>query len=168
MLFKKGVVLWVFSLAAVVTVGVATYKIGVNQNQDVIETLEAEQKQNQEAQPLSLELALEQDVRIMEARLKSIQSNIANLKEQSTRVNQELAVRQYPDETVLEEVQANIATLPRSPDQKAVPLPAESSSARVLAQPKSPSGIPVPVLENYQKETGVNPAEIEALMRRTQ
>ena len=52
-------------------------------------------------------------------------------------------------------------------DQKEVFLPPESSSAKVLAQPKSKSGISQSVLDGYQKETGVNPAEIEALMRRT-
>jgi len=49
-----------------------------------------------------------------------------------------------------------------------VPIPPDSLDGKVINQPKSASGIPVSVLQNYQQETGVSPDEIEELMRRTE
>lgn len=49
-----------------------------------------------------------------------------------------------------------------------VPIPADSPSGKLMTQPRTASGIPTSVLQNYQQETGVSPSEIEELMRRTE
>lgn len=152
-------------LVLVSAVGFGAYQLGVNQESAKNQKQASIQKQ---AEPVSPEVALEQDMRKMEARIKAVNSNLEQLIKKSKKINNDLAELESPDDSILAEVQAQIDALPRTPDQKAVPLPPESSSAKVLAQPRSPSGIPQPVLDNYQKETGVNPAEIEALMQRTQ
>jgi len=48
-----------------------------------------------------------------------------------------------------------------------VPFPPDSPAGKLRNQPRTESGIPVSVLRNYEKETGVSPDEVEELMRRT-
>ena len=104
----------------------------------------------------------------MEAQIESINSDISKLEDESQIISENLASIESPDESALLELQAQIEALPETPDQQAVPLPPESSSAKSLALPRSESGIPQPVLENYQRETGISPEKIEELMKRTQ
>ena len=49
-----------------------------------------------------------------------------------------------------------------------VPIPADSPDGKVLNQSRTASGMSQQVLQNYEKETGVSPDEIEELMRRTE
>ncbi len=167
-MLSNKVVLFASSLVILSAVGFGAYQFGVSQSQEDIQKLQKEKESAVKQQAVSPEIALEQDMRKMEARIKSVNASLEQLAKKSEKINNDLSELESPDDTILAQVQAQVDALPRSPEQKAVPLPAESSSAKVLAQPKSPSGIPKPVLENYQKETGVNPAEIEALMQRTQ
>ena len=48
-----------------------------------------------------------------------------------------------------------------------VPIPADSPDGKILNQTRTASGMSQQVLENYERETGVSPEEIEELMRRT-
>lgn len=49
-----------------------------------------------------------------------------------------------------------------------VPFPSDSPAGKLQNQPRSASGVPLSVLQNYEQETGVSADEIEALMRRTE
>ena len=156
---KKSVYIFL-SLLAISVIAYTVFQFGsksVKQEKVVV----------QQKPTLSPEQVVQQDMRKLEARLNMIKQKMDNLDKTSNKLGESLASLEDPEIAELNSVQAKIDTLPKSPDQKAVVLPPESSSAKVLAQPKTASGIPMHVVENYQKETGVNPAEIEALMRRT-
>ena len=111
-------------------------------------------------------IASEPGLRQMEAKMKALNAKLAQLEIAGEKAKEGLKDIQEVDSSIIEAARVSVEALPRSPAQKAVPLPEGSASARVLAQPKTESGIPQKVVENYQKETGVNPAEIEALMRK--
>ena len=167
-MLSKKVVLLISSFAVLLTVGLGAYQVGLNQNKEDIQKLKAEKEQVIKQKAVSAEAAFEQDVRKMEVRIKSVNANLTQLVKRSEQINNDLASLEPINETIFTAMQAKIDALPRSSEQKTVPLPEGSSSAKVLAQPKFESGIPQLVLDNYQQETGINPAEIEELMKRTQ
>lgn len=114
------------------------------------------------------EVVSDQSLRKMEARLQAIQSRLDAVKQKSEVLDNSIADVKTQDISGIEAAQARIEALPDTAEQKNVPLPEDSPSAKVLNQPKTASGIPVKVLENYQQETGVSPDEVEALMQRTE
>ncbi len=164
-MLSKKIILFSSSLVLMFIVSYGSYQFGLSQSEKETQVSLKEQAPGKE---VSLEDALEQDMRRMEAKINAVNANLSQLVQQSEQLNKDLTALETSDGSTLAQVQAQIDALPRTPEQGAVYLPEESSSARVLAQPKSPSGIPNPVLENYQQETGMNPAEIEALMQRAQ
>ena len=160
-------ILVIGSLASVLVLVVAVggYQLGTRENKALIEDL---QKNQAQSTPVSFEEALENDLRKMEAQIESINADLTKLDEDSQVISESLASIESPDDSALLELQAQIDALPQTPDQQAVPLPPESSSAKALALPRTESGIPRSVLENYQNETGISPEQVEELMKRTQ
>jgi len=67
----------------------------------------------------------------------------------------------------LEELNGRLLETKVSSASADVPFPLDSPAGKLRSQPRTESGIPVSVLRNYEKETGVSPGEVEELMRRT-
>jgi len=65
----------------------------------------------------------------------------------------------------LEELNERIIGATVSDTSAGVPFPPDSPAGKLRNQPRTESGIPVSVLRNYEKETGVSPDEVEELMR---
>ncbi len=108
---------------------------------------------------------LEMQAKEMERRLAEITRKIASLKKMSIGVKDMNTVAEE-SQNRLKGVKTNLALLREKERNIEVPIPPESPSGKILNQPKSASGIPFAVLQNYQMETGVNPEEIEELMRK--
>ncbi len=68
----------------------------------------------------------------------------------------------------LKELNDRILESRTSPATTNVAFPPDSAAGKLQRQPMAESGVPVSVLRNYEKETGVSAEEVEALMRRTE
>jgi len=101
-------------------------------------------------------------------RISDIQNRIATVKLNLDLDEKEQALQSVEIAERLEALNNELANVATNQVQTNVPIPPDSPDGKVLNQPKTASGIPVSVLQNYQQETGVSPDEIEALMRRTE
>lgn len=125
-------------------------------------------------QPKNLEeiSKLDSEFERQQAELANRISNIKNRIE-TVKLNLDIDEKEQQLQSVeiserLEALNNELASATTNQVKTDVPIPPDSLDGKVINQPKSASGIPVSVLQNYQQETGVSPDEIEELMRRTE
>lgn len=153
---KKAILLALAGVVLMLLIAFGAYQAGSNSPKDNQVTAE------KDAVP---EVISDKDVSDLGNRIARLQSKLDDVKKKSAEVQASIDATQQVSSN-LEAMNARVDALPEKVEPKEVSLPPDSPSAKVLARPKTDSGIPVSVLEDYQKETGVSPEEIEELMRR--
>lgn len=111
----------------------------------------------------STELASGRLSKRLDVDMNALKARIADIKAEAQKLNIKVEAPQADIDQALQSVQEGIAALPPRIEPE-VSLPADSPSARVLAQPKTPGGVSQPVANSFEHETGIPSAEIDTLM----
>ena len=156
---KKNMFITASSVLVMLAIGVLSYQYGARNA-----ATQTHDKQKAEGENHLLEGVSEKEISNLGNKIARLQAKIDDLQQQSSDVEANIVGTADVNEDI-EAMNARIDALPEQIETE-VNLPADSPSAKVLARPKSPSGIPVSVLKDYEKETGVSSEEIEELMRR--
>ena len=114
----------------------------------------------------AIETRFDHQQELVNNRLNNIKNRVETIKVGLNEQGIDTSVSAIEIDDALNKLNSSLNTLESNNTIGSVPIPADSPSGRVQNQPRTPSGISVSVLENYERETGVSPQEIEELMRR--
>jgi len=157
----------ILALFSATMLGVTSYYFGQRSAHQQAESLADKTSKNLE-EVAQAELAFQSSQKDLTNRLAEVKNKIKTVKQSLELEEGELELESVEIAQKLTQLSTERAQLGVLSLESDVPVPAGSPDGIILNQPKSPSGISLKVLENYEQDTGVSPQEIEELMRRTE
>jgi len=144
---------------------VGAYLLGASNSSVPLQVISNEPKNLEEIAKLDSEFNRQQAD--LGNRLADVQNRIQTVKLNLELDKSDNQVQSTEISDRLEELNGRLLETKVSSASADVPFPLDSPAGKLRSQPRTESGIPVSVLRNYEKETGVSPGEVEELMRRT-
>ncbi|MFT6098155.1 MAG: DNA-binding transcriptional MerR regulator [Arenicella sp.] len=158
--------LWIGMLViAVLGLTAGAYFLGTSNSSLPHQEVSSEPKNLEEITELETEFNRQQSE--LSNRLVDVQNRIQTVKMNLDVGESDTQVQSTEIADRLQELNGRLLAAKTSDTSADVPFPPDSPAGKLKRQPRTESGIPVSVLRNYEKETGVSPDEVEALMRRT-
>jgi DNA-binding transcriptional MerR regulator len=153
------------TVLAVLGLIAGSYFLGTNNSSLPPQEVSSKPKNLEEITELDTEFNRQQ--RELSNRLVDVQNRIQTVKMNLDVDENNIQVQSTEIADRLQELNSRVLAANTTDTSADVPFPPDSPAGKLRLQPRTESGIPVSVLRNYEKETGVSPDEVEALMRRT-